>query len=118
MTWRVNCVCSKDAQKQTRRNMPRGRLTFFTECVSQVEQANNISWVLLLFEYLILFFRVSLPFTITWIQMRSAVIPQTGRRTWLNGITLFGSEITRPTGELLADTTQTARYIQITCEPH
>ena len=64
------------------------------------------------------FFRVTLSFMITRIQVRWAVIPQIGRRTWLNGIFLFGSEITRLTGELLADTTQTARYIQITCEPH
>ena len=95
---------------------PMGRLSFFSKCVSQVEQKNNISLVFL-FEFLILFFRV-LSFTITRIQMQSVVIPQIGRSTLLNGITLFGSEIARLTGELLAVTTQTARYIRITCEPH
>ena len=43
---------------------------------------------------------------------------QIGRPTWLRDLTSFGSEITRLTGELLADTTQMAPYIQITWEPH
>ena len=47
----------------------------------------------------------------------SAVMIQTGRPTSLNDPTCFGSEITRLTGELLADTTQMAPYIQITWEP-
>ena len=47
----------------------------------------------------------------------SAVIPQIGRPTSSNDPTSFGSEITRLTGELLADTTQMAPYIQITWEP-
>ena len=44
----------------------------------------------------------------------SAVMIQTGRPTSSNDPTCFGSEITRLTGELLADTTQMAPYIQIT----
>ena len=48
----------------------------------------------------------------------SAVTIQIGRPTWLRDLTSFGSEITRLTGELLADTTQMAPYIQITWEPH
>ena len=47
----------------------------------------------------------------------SAVMIQTGRPTSSNDPTCFGSEITRLTGELLADTTQMAPYIQITWEP-
>ena len=48
----------------------------------------------------------------------SAVMIQTGRPTSSNDPTCFGWEITRLTGELLADTTQMAPYIQITWEPH
>ena len=48
----------------------------------------------------------------------SAVMIQTGRPTSSNDPTCFGSEITRLTGELFADTTQMAPYIQITWEPH
>ena len=44
----------------------------------------------------------------------SAVMPQIGRLTSSNDPTSFGSEITRLTGELLADTTQMAPYTQIT----
>ena len=47
----------------------------------------------------------------------SAVMIQTGRPTSSNDPTCFGSEITRLTGELFADTTQMAPYIQITWEP-
>ena len=47
----------------------------------------------------------------------SAVMPQIGRLTSSNDPTSFGSEITRLTGELLADTTQMAPYTQITWEP-
>ena len=47
----------------------------------------------------------------------SAVMPQIGRPTSSNDPTSFGSEITRLTGELLADTTQMAPYTQITWEP-
>ena len=39
---------------------------------------------------------------------------QIGRPTSSNNPTSFGSEITRLTGELLADTTQMAPYTQIT----
>ena len=44
-------------------------------------------------------------------------MPQIGRHTSWNDPTSFGSEITRLTGELLADTTQMVPYIQITWEP-
>ena len=44
-------------------------------------------------------------------------MPQIGRPTSSNDPTSFGSEITRLTGELLADTTQMAPYTQITWEP-
>ena len=49
--------------------------------------------------------------------MQPAVIPQTGRRILSNSLPSFGSEIARLTGELLADTTQTAPYISITYGP-
>ena len=45
-------------------------------------------------------------------------MPQIGRPTLSNDRTSFGSEIARLNGELLADTTQMAPYIQITWEPH
>ena len=44
-------------------------------------------------------------------------MPQTGKRTSSDVLPFFGSEIARLTGELLADTTQTAPYIRITWEP-
>ena len=47
----------------------------------------------------------------------SAVTTQIGRPTSWNDPTSFGAGITRPTGELPADTTQMAPYKQITWEP-
>ena len=59
--------------------------------------------------------RVTSYFTMTTqIRVQSVVMPQTGRHTSSNGLTFFGSEVARLTGELLADTTQTVPDIRIT----